>query len=415
MAEAVTSRTGYTVDFEKVREDFPVLHRQVNGNPLVYLDNAASSQMPQVVIDRINRYHSGEHANVHRGIHTLSQMATDEFEKTREKVQSLINARHKHEIVYTTGTTDSINLVAGSFGRTYFSEGDEILVSEIEHHANIVSWQLVAEQTGAKLRVVPVNDDGELVWEQFLDALNEKTAIVAITHVSNALGTVNPVKKIVTEAHKHDIPVLLDGAQAAPHCQVDVQEIDCDFYAFSAHKMCGPTGFGILYGKEKWLEKIPPFRGGGEMIDKVTFEKTTYNRLPYKFETGTPPISAAIGYAAAIDYLEELGMDQIAARERELLAYGTEQLSTIVGLKIVGTAKEKASVMSFVFDDIHATDIGTILDQQGIAIRTGHHCAQPTMRRFNVPATARASLSFYNNRQDIDRLVEGIRKAVELF
>ncbi len=415
MAEAVKSKTDYSVDFDKIRKDFPVLKQTVNGNPLVYLDNAASSQMPQPVIDRINRYHSAEHANVHRGIHTLSQEATDKFELTREKVQELINARHKHEIVYTTGTTDSINLVANSFGRTFFSEGDEIIVSEIEHHANIVSWQLIAEQTGAKFKVIPVNDDGELIWDEYLDAFNEQTAIVAITHVSNALGTVNPVKKIVAEAHKHDVPVLLDGAQAAPHSKIDVQDINCDFYAFSSHKMCGPTGFGILYGKEKWLEKIPPFRGGGEMIDKVTFEETTWNRLPYKFETGTPPIAAGIGYSSAIDYLLDIGMDQIAAREKELLEYATGQLLTIDGLRIIGTAKEKASVLSFVLDGIHATDIGTILDQQGIAIRTGHHCAQPTMRRFDVPATARASISFYNNKADIDRLIEGIKKAKELF
>ncbi|MFH5832397.1 cysteine desulfurase [Halalkalibaculum sp. DA3122] len=415
MAEAVKTKTDNTVDFDKIRKDFPVLRQEIRGNPLVYLDNAASSQMPQPVIDRINRYHSAEHANVHRGIHSLSQQATDEFEVTRKKVQKLINARHEHEIVYTTGTTDSINLVANSFGRRFFSEGDQILVSEIEHHANIVSWQLIAEQTGTTLEVVPVNDDGELIWEEYLGKLNEKTAIVAITHVSNALGTINPVKKIVAEAHKRDIPVLLDGAQAAPHSTIDVQEIDCDFYAFSAHKMCGPTGFGILYGKEKWLEEIPPFRGGGEMIDKVTFEKTTWNRLPYKFETGTPPIAAGIGFSSAIDYLNNIGMEQIAAREQELLEYGTEQLLNIEGLRIIGTATEKASVLSFVFEDIHATDIGTILDQQGIAIRTGHHCAQPTMRRFNVPATARASLSFYNNEEDIDRLVQGIKKAKELF
>lgn len=415
MTEAVKTKLDYTVDFDKIREDFPVLQQNVNGSPLVYLDNAASSQMPQPVIDRINRYHSSEHANVHRGVHTLSQKATDKFELARERVQKLINAEHKHEIVYTTGTTDSINLVASSFGRKYFSEGDEILVSEIEHHANIVSWQLIAEQTGAHLRVAPVNDDGELIWDEFVNSFSEKTAIVAITHISNALGTINPVKKIVAEAHKHDVPVLLDGAQAAPHSKIDVQEIGCDFYAFSAHKMCGPTGFGILYGKEKWLEEIPPFRGGGEMIDKVTFEETTYNRLPYKFETGTPPIAAGIGYTAAIDYLSKIGMDQIADREQELLEYGTGQLLSIDGLRIIGTAKDKASVLSFVMDDIHPTDVGTILDQQGIAIRTGHHCAQPTMRRFNVPATARASLSFYNNKKDIDRLVEGIKKAKEIF
>lgn len=414
MAEAVQPISGQ-VDFEKIRKDFPVLNQNVRGNPLVYLDNAASSQMPQPVIDRINRYHNSEHANVHRGVHTLSQKATDAFEEARGKVQKLINAAHEHEVIYTTGTTDSINLVANSFGREFLEKGDRILLSEIEHHANIVPWQIIAEHTGASIQVLPVDDDGELVWEEYVGALNEQVAIVAITHVSNALGTVNPVKKIVAEAHKHDIPVLLDGAQAVPHGTVDVQDIDCDFYAFSAHKMCGPTGFGILYGKEGYLEKMPPYRGGGEMIDKVTFGGTTYNRLPFKFEAGTPPIAASIGYSAAVDYLNNIGMAHIARREQELLAYGTEQLLKIDGLRIVGTADEKASVLSFVFEDIHAHDIGTILDQQGIAIRTGHHCAQPTMRRFGIPATARASLSFYNNREDIDRLVEGIKYATEFF
>lgn len=415
MTDAVKTITDYKIDFSKIREDFPVLKQTVKGNPLVYLDSAASSQMPQPVIDRINRYHSGEHANVHRGIHALSQMATDEFEATREQVQKLINAEHLHEVIYTTGATDSINLVANSFGRTFFKEGDEILISEIEHHANIVPWQLISEQTGAKIKVLPVDDDGELIWEEFKKALGEKTAIVAITHVSNALGTVNPVKEIVAEAHQYDIPVLLDGAQAVPHGVVDVQDIDCDFYAFSAHKMCGPTGFGILYGKEKYLEQMPPYRGGGEMIDKVTFEETTWNRLPYKFEAGTPPIAAGTGYGAAIDYLNDIGMEQIARREQDLLEYATGQLLEVEGLRIVGTAKNKAAVISFVFDDIHAHDVGAILDQQGIAVRTGHHCAQPTMRRFGVPATARASISFYNNEEDIDRLVEGLERVKEFF
>lgn len=415
MTDAVKTITDYKIDFSKIREDFPVLKQTVKGNPLVYLDSAASSQMPQPVIDRINRYHSGEHANVHRGIHALSQKATDEFESTREKVQKLINAEHLHEVIYTTGATDSINLVANSFGRTFFKEGDEILISEIEHHANIVPWQLIAQQTGTKIKVLPVDDDGELIWEEFKKALGEKTAIVAITHVSNALGTVNPVKEIVAEAHSYDIPVLLDGAQATPHSVVDMQDIDCDFYAFSAHKMCGPTGFGILYGKEKYLEQMPPYRGGGEMIDKVTFEETTWNRLPYKFEAGTPPIAAGTGYGAAIDYLNDIGMEQIARREQDLLEYATGQLLEVEGLRIVGTARNKAAVISFVFDDIHAHDVGAILDQQGIAVRTGHHCAQPTMRRFGVPATARASISFYNNEEDIDRLVEGLERVKEFF
>ncbi len=409
------TETSPKVDFASLRKDFPVLSRTVNGNPLVYLDNAASSQMPIPVADRIDRYHREEHANVHRGIHTLSQEGTDFYEATREKTRAFINAAHNHEIVYTSGATDSINVVAASFGKIGLKEGSEIILSEIEHHANIVPWQMIAKERGATIRIIPVDDRGELIWDEYIKLLNEHTAIVAVGHISNALGTIHPVKKIIREAHKYDIPVLIDGAQAAPHSQVDVQELDADFYAFSSHKMCGPTGFGILYGKEKYLEKMPPFRGGGDMIDKVTFEETTYNELPHKFEAGTPPIAAGIGFGAAIDYLRNIGMDAIAQREKELLEYATRQLLNIEGLKIIGTAREKASVISFVFDDIHATDIGTILDQQGIAIRTGHHCAQPTMRRFNIPGTARASISFYNNEEDIDRLVKGVRKAREFF
>lgn len=414
MAEALNSISS-TVDFETIRKDFSVLNRDINGQPLVYLDNAASSQMPAAVAERINYYHRHEHTNVHRGIHDLSQKATDAYEATRAKVRDFINARHKHEVIFTTGTTDSINLVAHSFGRPRFDEHSEIVISEIEHHANIVPWQMVANETGATIKVIPVNDDGELIWDEYVKLLGENTAIVAVGHVSNALGTIHPVKKMIEEAHKLDIPVLIDGAQAAPHAVVDVQDLDADFYAFSAHKMCGPTGFGILYGKESYLNDMPPYRGGGDMIDKVSFEETTFATLPHKFEAGTPPIAAGIGFGAAIDYLNDIGMDQIAAREQELLQYGTEQLSVIDGLKIIGTAKEKASVLSFVFDDIHAHDVGTILDQQGIAIRTGHHCAQPTMRRFNVPATARASFSFYNSEEDIDRLVQGLHKVKEFF
>ncbi len=415
MPEASAAISTSNIDFESIRDDFPVLSRQVKGKPLVYLDNAASSQMPVQVADRIDRYHRNEHANVHRGIHTLSQESTDAYEDTREKIRRFINAEYKHEIIYTTGTTDSINLVANSFGRTFVREGDEILVTEIEHHANIVPWQMIAEQTGAVVRAIPVNDRGEVILEEYLDLLGKKTAIVAVGHVSNALGTVHPVKEMIREAHKYDVPVLVDGAQAVPHGVVDVQDLDADFYAFSAHKMCGPTGFGILYGKEKYLDRMPPYRGGGDMIDKVSFEGTTYNTLPHKFEAGTPPIAAGIGFGSAIDYLNKIGMDHIAAREHELLEYATEQLLSIDGLKIIGTAKEKASVISFVLDEIHAHDVGTILDQHGIAIRTGHHCAQPTMRRFNIPATARASVSFYNNKEDIDRLVEGIKEVKNLF
>jgi len=415
MAEAAQSISTEKVDFKKVRKDFPVLQQQVKGHPLVYFDNAASSQMPSQVADRIDNYHRNEHANVHRGIHTLSQKATDSYEATRKKVRNFINAGDKDEIIFTTGTTDSINLVANSFCECYVEQGDEILISEIEHHANIVPWQMAAEKHGAKLRVIPVNDDGEIIWDEYLDLLNENTAIVAIGHVSNALGTVHPVKKMIEAAHQRDIPVLIDGAQAVPHSAVDVQDLDADFYAFSAHKMCGPTGFGILYGKKKYLDEMPPYRGGGDMIDKVSFEETTYNITPHKFEAGTPPIAAGIGLGAAIDYLSDIGMKNIALYEQELLEYATDELLNIDRLRIIGTAKDKASVLSFVFDDIHATDIGTILDQQGIAIRTGHHCAQPTMRRFDIPATARASISFYNNKKDIDRLVAGIKEAKTFF
>jgi cysteine desulfurase/selenocysteine lyase len=415
MAKAAASISTKNVDFDKIREDFPVLKQQVKGNPLVYFDNAASSQMPSQVADRIDNYHRNEHANVHRGIHTLSQKATDAYEATRKKVCNFINAGDQDEIIFTTGTTDSINLVANSFGERYLREGDEILLTEIEHHANIVPWQMIANRYGAKVKVVPVNNDGELIWDEYLNLLNKNTAIVAVGHVSNALGTVHPVKKVIEAAHEKDIPVLVDGAQAVPHSSVDVQALDVDFYAFSAHKMCGPTGFGILYGKKKYLDEMPPYRGGGDMIDKVSFEETTYNVTPHKYEAGTPPIVAGIGLGAAIDYLSDIGMENIADHEQMLLNYATEQLLSIDGLQIIGTAKEKASVLSFVFDDIHATDIGTILDQQGIAIRTGHHCAQPTMRRFDVPATARASISFYNNKKDVDRLVEGIREAKTFF
>ncbi len=403
------------INWEEIRAQFPVLNQEVNGKRLVYLDNGASSQMPQVVVDRINKYHSHEHANVHRGIHSLSQHATDAYEATREKVRRLINARYQEEIIYTTGTTDSINLVANSYGRKFFKEGDEIIVSEMEHHANIVPWQLVGEQTGAKLRVIPMNENGELEMERFYELLSEKTKFVSVIHVSNALGTINPVKEIIDAAHERNIPVLVDGAQAVPHSKVDVQELDTDFYAFSAHKMCGPTGFGILYGKKELLDSIPPYRGGGDMIDKVTFQKTTWNDLPHKFEAGTPPIAAGIGLGTGIDFLNSIGMENIAAREAELVAYATKKLSKIEGLRIVGTSHEKASVISFLLDGIHPTDAGTILDKEGIAVRTGHHCAQPVMDHFNIPGTLRASISFYNNEDDIDRLVDGIEYTKEFF
>lgn len=415
MPETLHSISKSKADFEAIRKDFPVLRRTINDRPLVYLDNAASSQMPEQVADRIDKYHREEHANVHRGVHTLSQEGTDFYEATRKKTQALINAAHRHEVIYTSGTTDSINLVASSYGRTNFREGSEIILSEIEHHANIVPWQMIAKEKGAKIRVIPVNDKGELIWDEYVNLLNERTAMVAVGHVSNALGTVNPVKRIIAKAHEYKVPVLVDGAQAVPHSVVDVQKLDADFYAFSAHKMCGPTGFGILYGKEEHLENMPPYRGGGDMIDKVRFEETTYNTLPHKFEAGTPPIAAGIGFGATIDYLNNIGMEVIAKREQELLEYATRELLTIEGLRIIGTAEHKASVISFVVDDIHATDIGTILDQQGIAVRTGHHCAQPTMLRFNIPGTVRASLSFYNSEQDIDRLVAGVKEAKTFF
>ena len=403
------------LDFDVIRRDFPVLHQEVNGHPLVYLDNAASSQMPASVSERMDLYHRREHSNVHRGIHTLSQRATDAFEETRFLVQKFINAADHHEIVYTTGATDSINLVANSYGLENLSKGDEILISEMEHHANIVPWQMVAEKTEAVIKVIPVTDSGELDMTQYRSLLGPKTKVVAIVHVSNALGTVNPVKEITSLAHQHGAVVMIDGAQAVPHMNVDVQEIDADFYAFSAHKMLGPTGFGILYGKMEHLEKMPPYRGGGDMIDKVSFEKTTYNIVPFRFEAGTPPIVAAIGLAEAIRYLNDIGMNQIEKREDVLEKYLIDKLMQIDGLRLIGRATDRASVASFVFDDIHASDLGTILDKRGIAVRTGHHCAQPILRRFDVPATTRASLSFYNNEEDIDRLVDGIEYAKSFF
>lgn len=403
------------VDFEKIRKDFPVLFQEVNGHPLVYLDNGASSQMPRQVADRLDHYHRYEHSNVHRGIHSLSQKATDAFEQTREKVQNLINARSSDEIVYTTGTTDSINLVASSFGSLHFKEGDEIILTEMEHHANIVPWQMIAEKTGAKIRVIPVDDNGDLDMEAYKKLLSPKTKMVAVIHVSNALGTINPVKIITEMAHENGSAVLIDGAQSAPHCRVDVQDIDCDFYTFSAHKMCGPTGFGILYGKKEYLDQMPPYRGGGDMIDKVSFEETTYNIAPFKFEAGTPPISSGIGLGAAIDYLNEIGIDLIEEREKELVTYLVDELQKVDGLRLIGSPKRRASVASFIFDEIHALDLGTLLDKNGIAVRTGHHCAQPILRRFNVPATTRASISFYNNKEDIDRLIDGIEQAKSFF
>lgn len=401
-------------DFGELRKDFPILESQVNGKPLVYLDNAASSQMPRQVADRIDRYHRMEHANVHRGIHTLSQRATDEFERTRHLIREFINAESEDEVVYTTGTTDSINLVAATFGRR-FRTGDEILLSEMEHHANIVPWQLVAEQTGAVIRVIPVTEKGEIDMEAYRNLLGPKTKMVSVVHVSNALGTINPVSEIVRLAHENGTPVLLDGAQAVPHQKVDVQELGCDFYAFSAHKMYGPTGFGILYGKKEHLDEMPPYRGGGEMIDRVTFEKTTWNVPPFRFEAGTPPIAAAIGLGAAVEYINSIGMEHLEQREKELMEYALRKIRQVEGIRLVGEAEERSAVISFVMDGIHAQDVGTLLDKQGVAVRTGHHCAQPILERFGLTATARASFAFYNTEEEIDRLIDGLNYVKEFF
>lgn len=403
------------LDVARIREDFPILKQQVHGKPLVYLDNAATSQKPWAVIDAINRYYTTENSNIHRGIHFLSELATADYEESRAKVQRFLNASDIREIIFVRGTTEGINLVAQSYGRRFAKAGDEILISAMEHHSNIVPWQILCEQVGARLRVVPMNHDGELLLEEYEGLLSEKTRLVSVAHVSNALGTVNPVKRLVEMAHRRNIPVLLDGAQAAPHMKVDVRELDCDFYAFSGHKIFGPTGIGILYGKAKHLEAMPPYQGGGDMISLVTFEKTHYNVLPYKFEAGTPHMAGGIGLGAAVDYLEGIGLESVAAYEQELLAYATDALSTIKGLRIIGTAKEKASVLSFVLDGIHPHDIGTVLDQEGVAIRAGHHCAMPVMQRFGVPATARASFAFYNTKEEVDVLVRAVHKVIKVF
>ncbi len=400
---------------EKLRQDFPALRQKVRGKPLIYLDNAATSQKPQAVIDTIVRYYLSENSNVHRGVHFLSDLATQAYEGARIRVRQFLNATHDREIIFTRGTTESINLVAHSFGRSRLRAGDEILISAMEHHSNIVPWQMVCEEKGARLRVIPINDAGELILEEYERLVSDRTKLVSVVYVSNALGTINPVRQIIALAHRRGIPVLLDGAQAAPHLRVDVQELDCDFYAFSGHKLFGPTGIGILYGKTDLLEAMPPYQGGGDMISAVTFEKTIYNSLPYKFEAGTPHIAGAIGLGAAIDYVQRIGLDRIAAYEDDLLAYGTELLSALPGLRIIGAAREKAGVLSFVLEGIHAHDIGTILDHEGIAIRAGHHCAMPVMKRFGVPATARASLAFYNTREELDALAKGLHKVIEVF
>ena len=410
----MTSATS-AFDVARIREDFPILKQMVNGKPLVYLDNAATSQKPQSVIDTLVRYYTTENANVHRGVHTLSQQATDDYEQARTQAKKFINAKEDGEIIFVRGTTEAINLVAQTFGRQKLSEGDEIIISTMEHHSNIVPWQILCQEKGANLRVIPINDAGELLLDEYEKLISPRTKLVSIVHQSNALGTINPAEEIVQIAHQRGVPVLLDGAQAIAHLSVDVQQLGCDFYAFSGHKLYGPTGIGVLYGRSELLEEMPPYQAGGEMIRSVTFEKTLYNVLPNKFEAGTPNIAGAIGLGAAISYVSELGMDRISAYESELLRYGTERLSAIGGLTLMGTAAKKGSILSFVMDGVHPHDIGTILDAEGIAIRTGHHCAQPLMDRFGVPATARASLAFYNTKEEIDVLVKGIDRVIEVF
>ncbi len=404
-----------TLPVENWRKDFPILDQSVSGHPLVFLDSAASAQQPQSVIDAVARYQQEDHANVHRGVHTLSHRATDAYEGARDKIREFINASSRTEIVLTSGTTESINLVAQSFCRPRVGPGDKILITHLEHHANIVPWQMVCEQTGAELVVAPIDDDGQLELDALRALMTDDVFILAMGHVSNALGTINPVKEIVAEARQRSIPVLVDGAQGVPHMAIDVQDLDCDFYAFSGHKMFGPTGTGVLYGRESLLDAMPPYQGGGDMILEVSFDGTVYNDLPYKFEAGTPNISGVVGLGAAVDYLQSIGMDRIAEFEQQLHDYMVAALSEIDGIRLVGTARDKASVQSFLLDDIHSHDLGTILDHQGVAIRTGHHCAMPVMTRFGISGTARASVALYNNRDDIDRLVEALGKAQQIF
>jgi len=403
------------LDVERVRADFPILQQKVHAKPLVYLDNAATSQKPRAVIEAITRYYEGTNANIHRGVHFLSEHATEEYEAGRRVAQGFLNAASPSEIIFVRGTTEGINLVAQSYGRAHIQAGDEILITDMEHHSNIVPWQILCDERSAKLRVAPINDRGELILEDFANLLGPKTKLVAVTHVSNALGTINPIRRIVEMAHGRGVPVLVDGAQAVPHLKVDVQALDCDFYAFSGHKVYGPTGIGVLYGKAALLDAMPPYQGGGDMIISVSFEKTIYNKLPYKFEAGTPDIAGVIGLGAALKYVEGLGIENIGAYENEVVSYATAAVSAIPGIRLIGTAREKASVLSFVLDNIHPHDIGTILDQEGIAIRTGHHCSQPVMKRFGIAATARASFAVYNTKDEADALVRGIEKVREVF
>ena len=404
-----------SLDVEKIRQDFPLLHQEVNGKPLAYLDNAATSQKPTQVIEALDKYYREDNANIHRGVHTLSERATIDYEQTREKVRNFINANSVKEIIFVRGATEGINLIAQSYGRNKLKTGDEIIISEMEHHSNIVPWQLLCEQTGAVLKIIPINDSGELILEEFEKLLSPKTKLVSLAHISNALGTINPIQTIIDRAHEHNAVVIIDGAQATPHTIVDVQALDCDFYVFSGHKLFGPTGIGVLYGKAHLLEAMPPWQGGGDMIKMVSFKKTLYNDLPYKFEAGTPHIAGVIGLGAAIDYVSATGLEAIAAHEHELLEYATEKILDVKGLRLIGTAQQKTSILSFVIDSIHPHDIGTILDHEGIAIRTGHHCAMPVMTHFNVPATARASFAFYNTFEEVDRLIQALGKAREVF
>jgi cysteine desulfurase/selenocysteine lyase len=403
------------LDIQKIRNDFPILKQEIYGKPLVYFDNGATTQKPQVVIDEINKIYSHENSNIHRGVHYLSEQLTQRFEEARKVIQKFINAKFDHEIIFTSGTTQSINTVAYSFGERFVNEEDEIIISTLEHHSNIVPWQLLCERKKARLKVIPINDDGELLIDEFEKLITSKTKIVAVNQVSNALGTVNDVKKIIDISHAHNIPVLIDGAQSIQHGQTDVQSLDCDFFAFSGHKLYGPTGIGVLYGKEKWLNRMPPFLSGGEMIKKVSFEKTSFNELPFKFEAGTPNYVGAIGMAKAIEYLQSFGLENIAAYEKELLNYATEKLKSIPGLKIIGTSENKVSLVSFVLENIHHYDVGMVIDKMGIAVRTGHHCAEPVMQRFSIEGTLRASFAFYNTKEEIDQLYNAILKVKQMF
>ncbi|MEQ8908374.1 MAG: cysteine desulfurase [Vicingaceae bacterium] len=410
MSQAVSHK----FNVEEVRKDFPILSREVNGKPLVYFDNGATAQKPQSVIDAVSNYYAHENSNIHRGVHTLSQEATTAYEMAREKMQQYISAQHKEEIIFTKGTTDGINLVASSYGRHHIKAGDEVIISAMEHHSNIVPWQMICEEKGAELKIIPINDQGELDMQAYQEMLSPKTKIVSVVHISNTLGTINPVKEIIDLAHQKDIPVLVDGAQSVPHMPIDVQALDADFYTFSLHKMFGPTGVGILYGKKELLESIPPYQGGGDMIKTVTFEKTTYNELPHKFEAGTPNIAGGIGTAAAVDYVNQLDWKAVNEHEKDLLDYATEKLRAVEGIRFIGEAKQKASVISFVIEGIHAYDLGVIMDKMGIAVRTGHHCTQPLMQRFDILGTVRASFAFYNTKAEVDLFMKALERAINM-